>query len=187
MPEEFSIALDEEEDVHPSIVVKLTFYDLIQTWPKLLNAEKIIIYHDLEIDRAGIELEGLGHKFWGMKNDPVLDYINIARNYYSWVNDQIRKSKKVDDIILKFYLKFYLKEGIVEFDENDSLQKIIYDRLIAEKRRKLEKRKKYTGKLTPKLTKILSQQVKSQAIIEWDKLLRQGKLLYYPPKQKPIL
>ncbi|MHA1379392.1 MAG: hypothetical protein ACTSRG_13525 [Candidatus Helarchaeota archaeon] len=187
MPEEFSIAIDEEKDAHPSIIVKLTFYDLIQTWPKLLAADKVIIYHDIEIDRAGIELEGVSHKFWGIKNDPTLDYIKIARAYFSWIQNQMGNKSKTNDSIYSFYSKFYRKEGIVDFDENNPLQKILYDRLLAEKRQKLERRKKYTCKLSPKMTKILDQQFKNEAIMKWDKLLKDGKLIYYPPKTKLIL
>jgi hypothetical protein len=172
--------------VHPSIIVKMTFYDLIQTWSKLLDSEKIVVYHDIEIDRAGIELEGLGNKFWGMKSDPVLDFIRIAREYHSWLQFQIKTNKVTDEMMFKFFSRFYQKEGLVDFNEKDPLQKIIYDRLIAEKRKELKKRKKYLGKLRPEMTNILELQVKNQAIMEWDRLFKNGKLLYYPPKKKPI-
>ena len=187
MPEEFSIALeDEEEDVHPSIVVKLTFYDLIQTWSKLLLADKIIIYHDIEIDRAGIELEGFRNKFWGIKNDPLLDFIQIGRKYYVWLQQQIKNVDIRNKEMYSFFSKFYQKECLVDFDETDSLQKIIYDSLIKQMRKIFEKRKKYTRKLTQKIYEILDQHYKNQAIIEWENLMKQGKLLYYPPKKKPI-
>ncbi|MFX1451933.1 MAG: hypothetical protein ACFFCM_13890 [Promethearchaeota archaeon] len=189
MPEEFSIALEdeEEEQVHPSIVVKLTFYDLIQSWSKLLLSDKIIIYHDIEIDRAGIELEGLRNKFWGSKNDPIIDFIHIARNYFRWLQDQISNEKTLNKEMYVFFSKFYQKEGLVDFDETDSLQKIIFDSLIKQMRTIFEKRKKYTRKLTKKMFEILDQHYKNQAIIEWDNLMKQGKLLYYAPKKKPIL
>lgn len=188
MPEEFSIALeDEDEDeVHPSIIVKMTFYDLIQTWPKLLSSDKIIIYHDIEIDRAGMELEGICNKYWAIKNDPVLDLITIARKYFEWLQDQLKNKKPNIYLMYNFFSKFYRKEGLVDFDETDSLQKIIFDRLLTEKKKDFEKRKKYTSKLTPKMEDILEKQIKNQAIIEWDKLVKNGKILYYAPKKKPI-
>ena len=185
MPEEFSIALeDEEEDIHPSIVVKLTFYDLIQTWSNLLLADKIIIYHDIEIDRAGIELEGFRNKFWGIKNDPLLDFIHIGRKFYLWLQTQIKNEEIPNEEMYIFFSKFYQKECLVDFDETDSLQKIIYDSLMKQMRKIFEKRKKYTRKLTQKMFEILDQHYKNQAIIEWDNLMKQGKILYYAPKKK---
>ena len=85
-----------------------------------------------------------------------------------------------------FFSKFYQKEGLVDFDETDPVQKIIYDRLVEEKRANLKKRRHYTSKLTPRMTEILDQQIKKRAISEWDRLLKNGKLLYYAPKKKPV-
>lgn len=188
MPKEFSIQLDiEDESVHPSKIVKMTLYDILQTYPVLEKAERIIIYHELELDRAGLELDGIISRFWGAHSTPdgqdhVLDSIHISREFFHWL--KFFGTEIYDNELKDALLKYHQKEGLVDFDLEDDLHDIIIQQIIKERRKVLKKRKKVRDSVS-RVRFSMEKYYEQKAAKYWEKLMVGGKLLYYKPGERP--
>ena len=182
MPLEFSIKLElDPEEMNQTVAdpVLLSFYDLLETFEELKSSKKISIYHEKQIDELGGELESIIKKFWDPMKDAVLNEIHTARKFYD-----VLKSWTLNPFIEENYKKFYYKQGLVDFDLDDSLQKPIIDRLIEERKRKNQFKRKTLKKISPYEMKMMEEKMKLLARETWKQYLESGKLKYHPPKVK---
>lgn len=183
MPKEFSIALEGEnpEEEHPSSIVKMMFFDLAQNFKDIIAFDKIIIFHNGILDKYADLLNQIRNKIYGSKSI-IMDIIKISREFYSKVENFYYDDKKMFNVIRKYYKK----EGLIDLDENDELQKIIFDQII-KKREAIYNRK---DRIRPNVIKIISGYIenayKIQANSFWKKLKEKGKIIYYPPEIVPI-
>ncbi len=190
MPNEFSIQLDfEPETVHPSKIVKMTLYDILQTFPVLTKAKRIIIYHEGELDRAGMELGGVINALWGQYSSPdnsdhVMDSIYISREFYNWL--KFFAAELQDKDLLDSLSKYHQREGLVDFDLDDDLHDIIVQRIIEERRLILKNRRRIRKSMA-KVSIPLEKAFEKKALKKWDRLFKDGIILYYKPGEKPIL
>ncbi|MHA1263947.1 MAG: hypothetical protein ACTSRS_01820 [Candidatus Helarchaeota archaeon] len=191
MPFEFSITLEDVIDSplnptsDPSSIVKLTFWDLLETFPVFHNAHTFIIFHDSELDEIGKELQGLSHKFWGAMADPLLDSIHLSRRFYSFLkNRPLFEHPIFRKKILKECLDFHRRNGIVELDENDPVERPFFNRVLAERRLKYQKNTHLLVTIK-KVESHLEKKAQFQAATLWDSLSTEGKILYYPPGNYP--
>ena len=123
MPHEFSIVLeedDEEQKREPSKIVKLTFWDLLQTFPTLNLAPIFIVYHNMDLDQIGKQLEGYGNQLWGAQVDHILDMVFISRELYSWLKERL-DTDEMDKNLVQECMNFHKRIGIVGIDENDEV------------------------------------------------------------------
>jgi hypothetical protein len=185
-PYEFSIILEEEvrnsEDA--SRIVKLTFWDLLETFEALKSASTFIVYHDSELDQIGKQLDAYSNQFWGARADNILDTIFLSREIYRWLETEIAKARD-----LKIYeecLKFHKKNGLVEIDEEDDLQKPFFERGVFMRRRNFEKTQRVRDTIST-----VAERYEEEAYLHadqfWDNLRREGKLIYYPLGEYPLI
>ncbi|MBD3226922.1 MAG: hypothetical protein GF329_01940 [Candidatus Lokiarchaeota archaeon] len=183
MPNEFSIALEGEdpERVHPSPIVKMMFFDLVQNFKTIRSFDKIIIFHNSTLDKYADFLNQIKNKIFGSESI-IMDIIKISREFYNQIENFYYDDTRMFSVIRKYYKK----EGLVEFDETDELQKIIFDQII--KKREAHYQRKRT--IRPNVIKIISGYIenafKIQANSFWKKLKKKGKIIYYPPGIMPI-
>jgi len=181
MPNEFSINIDEDEHNgdHPSELVKIMFYNLIDTYPKLKTYDKIIIYHNANLDKYADLLYEIKNEYYG-RDKIINDIIKIAREFYKRMVEIPYYDKKMYNTIRNYYKRL----GLVDFDETDDLQKIIYDQLIKNREIILKKRKKIKSNLNKIALDYIGKSFKIQAENIWEKF--KGKIIYYPPGILPI-
>ncbi len=184
MPFEFSIKLeldleDMKEDAADPIV--LTFFDLLETFEELKTSKLISIYHEKQIDELGTELESIIKKFWDPIKDSILNEIEISRIFYDFL-----KTQPLNPFIEENYKKFYYKQGLVDFDLEDPIQKPLIDRLIEERKRKNKFKRKTLKKISIYEMKVIEEKMRILARSTWKKYVESGKLKYYPPRVKLI-
>ncbi|NVM30430.1 MAG: hypothetical protein HWN65_16415 [Candidatus Helarchaeota archaeon] len=193
MPYEFSISLEDEEGIQKrdaSKIVKLTFWDLLETFSVLNIALNFIIYHESEIDEIGKHLEGIANKFWGVSTDHVLDTIFISRELYHWLEEQ-RESKETDkklfqDNLYREYLNFHKRNGIVGIDENDEVERVFFERALLLRKQQHVKRNRIQATIEG-VADLFEREAFKKAERFWEQKLKEGKILYYPPDELPIL
>ena len=180
MPYEFSIALEDEDpnSRESSKIVKLTFWDLLKTFEALKSASNFIVYHDSELDQIGQQLDAYSNQFWGASADNILDTIFLSRQIYGWLETEIATTR--DRKIYEECLKFHRKNGLVEIDEEDDLQKPFFERAVLMRRRDFEKTQRVRGTISA-----VAERYEEEAYLHaeqlWDSFRRGGKLIYYPP------
>ncbi|MHA1131797.1 MAG: hypothetical protein ACTSQQ_13430 [Candidatus Helarchaeota archaeon] len=186
MPFEFSIILDGEREYKREVskVVKLTFWDLLETFESLKNISNFIIFHKRELDEIGKQLEAYSNRFWGATANHILDSIFLSRRIYNWMEKQ--KEPITDEKIYEECLKFHKRNGIVEINENDEIQKFFFDRAVLMRKKEYERKKRIRTTITG-VTEFLEQEAYRKAKQLWDKFKNEGKIIYYPPGEYPIL
>lgn len=188
MPKEFSIVLedeDEEREKEPSKIVKLTFWDLLHTFPELNIAATFIVYHKLDLDRIGSQLEGIRNQLWGAKADHVLDIIYISRALYEWLKEQL-DSEEMDRDLVQECINFHKRKGIVGIDENDAVQKVFFDRAVLMKRRDHVKKVKIQASISG-VADLFEKEAYLKAEKFWEELKAAGRILYYQAGESPII
>ncbi len=186
MPQEFSIVLEEEErEKEPSKIVKLTFWDLLQTFPVLNIAATFIVYHKIDLDRIGRELEGFGNQGWGAKADHVLDAIYISRALYEWLKEQL-DTEEMDRDLVQDCMNFHKRRGIVGIDEGDDVQKAFFERALLMKRREHVKRVKIQSTISG-VADLFEKEAYLKAERFWEELKAGGRILYYQIGESPII
>jgi hypothetical protein len=186
MPHEFSIVLeDEEQEKEPSKIVKLTFWDLLQTFPELNIAATFIIYHKQDLDKIGSQLEGIANQFWGANVDHLLDSIYISRALYEWLKGQL-DSEDLDKDLVQECINFHKRKGIVDIDEKDPVQKAFFERALLMKRREQVKRVKIQASISG-VADLFEKEAYVKAERFWDELKTAGRILYYPVGESPII
>jgi len=187
MPHEFSIVLEEEEEaqkVEPSRIVKLTFWDLVETFPALFIAATFIIYHNMELDQIGKQLEGYGNQIWGAQEDHILDMVSISRELYVWLKEQLGIGA-MDKNLVQECMNFHKRLGIVGIDENDEVQKYFFERALLMKRREHINRVKIQSSISG-VADLFEKEAYLKAEQFWEKLKGEGKILYFPPGESPL-
>ncbi len=187
MPFEFSIILEddsEEEKFEPSRVVKLTFWDLLETFDPLTFAINFIIYHQKELDEIGKQLEGYKNQFWGASEDHILDEIFISRQIYHWLEQKLENAE--DPKLIQECIKFHKRNGIVEIDENDDIQKPFFERAVLLRRKQICDRERIQSSIS-KVTDQIEKEAYLKAKQLWENLKEDGRILYYPPGEMPII
>ena len=180
MPFEFSIKLElDPEEMKEEVAdpVVLSFFDLLETFEEIKSAIKISIYHEKQIDELGAELESIVKKFWDPIKDIVLNEIQIGRKFH-----ELLGNTTLNPFIEEIYKKFYYKQGLVDFDLEDSLQKPIIDRLIEERKRKNRYKRKTLKKISTYEMKMIEEKMRLLARETWRQYIISGKLKYHPPK-----
>jgi hypothetical protein len=186
MPQEFSIVLeDEEREKEPSKVVKLTFWDLLQTFPELNIAATFIVCHKPDLDRIGDQLSGFGNQLWGAKADHVLDTIYISRGLYEWLKEQL-DTEEMDRDLVQECMNFHKRKGIVGIDENDPVQKVFFDRAVLMKRREHVKKVKIQATISG-VADLFEKEAYLKAERFWEELKAAGRILYYEVGESPII
>jgi len=186
MPFEFSIILEDEAEENkkePSKIVKLTFWDLLETFSVLNTASTFVIYHNKELDEIGKQLEGYLNQLWGSSDDTTLDSITISRYIYHWMEE---RSESVEN--KKLYeecINYHKRMGIVGIDENDKVQKTFFERALLMRRKDQLERKKIRAVISGIEDKLEKESyVKAEQL--WEQLAGEGRILYYPPQESPI-
>ncbi|MHA1271453.1 MAG: hypothetical protein ACTSPY_16800 [Candidatus Helarchaeota archaeon] len=183
MPNEFSIAIkgEEEKNIHPSYIVKMMFFNLIENFKDLLYLDKIIIFHNGVIDKYGDLLCEIRNGIFG-QSSVIMDIIKISREFYKRLGDFIYTDERLFTEIRKFHKKM----GLVDFDETDDLQKIIFDQLIKQRKALLERKKKIKNVINKITAGIIEKTFEIQANEKWEELKKKGKIIYYAPGILPI-
>ena len=193
MPFEFSIALEDEEDINKhdtSKIVKLTFWDLLETFDTLNIASSFIVYHDSELDEIGKQLQGFANQFWGASADNILDTIFISRQIYSWLKTRLDTGKGMKNMfqedMYKECLNFHKRNGIVGIDENDEVEKVFFERALLQRRRKHQKRKRIQASIA-QVADLFEEEAYKKAARFWELIKDEGRIIYYPPGELPII
>jgi hypothetical protein len=183
MPHEFSIALEDEnpEEVHPSPIVKMMLFDLVENHKTLLNLDKIIMYHNNTLDDFASILYEVKNSIYG-KNSIIVDIIEIARDFYKKIENIPFTDRRLFNKIRKYYRKL----GLVDFDESDELQKIIFDQLLIKRQESFDRKKTINTNVYKIISGYIENAFKIQAENSWKKLKEKGKLIYYAPGVIPI-
>jgi hypothetical protein len=186
MPFEFSITLEDEEEEskkNPSKIVKLTFWDLLETFSVLNTASTFIIYHDKELDEIAKQLEGYLNQLWGSSEESILDSIYISRQIYHWMKERLELVKNKN--LYEECMNYHKRMGIVGIDENDEVQKPFFERALLMRRKEQLERKKIRAVISGIEDK-LEKDAYSKAEQLWEQLNGEGRILYYPPNEFPI-
>ena len=185
MPFEFSIVLENEEEKRaPSKFVKLTFWDLLQTFEVLKIANNFIIYHDLELDEIGKQLEGYSNQFWGLSEDNIRQVIFISRQIYSWMEKRFEIAR--DKQLYHECMNFHKRNGIIGIDETDDVQKFFFERALLIRRSEQAKRQRVQATIAG-VADLFEKEAYIKAEKFWEQLKEGGKIIYYPPGEFPIL
>jgi len=188
MPHEFSIVLEddaEEQKAETSKIVKLTFWDLLETFPVLNIAATFIIYHNIELDQIGKQLEGYVNKLWGAQGDHILDAVYISRKLFSWLEERLGTGE-IEKNLVQECMNFHKRMGIVGIDENDEVQKYFFERALLMKRREHINRVKIQSTISG-VADLFEKEAYLKAEQLWEKLKAEGKILYYPPGESPLI
>ncbi|MDD1776825.1 MAG: hypothetical protein LUQ65_01555 [Candidatus Helarchaeota archaeon] len=188
MPKEFSIVLEdegEELEKEPSKIVKLTFWDLLQTFPELNIAATFIVYHKLDLDRIGSQLEGIGNQLWGANFDHILDTIYISRALYEWLKKQL-DTEEMDKDLVQECINFHKRKGIVGIDENDPVQKVFFERAVLMKRKEHVKKGKIQASISG-VADLFEKEAYLKADRFWEELKAAGRILYYQVGDSPLI
>ncbi|MHA1652097.1 MAG: hypothetical protein ACTSYB_18085 [Candidatus Helarchaeota archaeon] len=186
MPFEFSIILEderEEENYEASKVVRLTFWDLLQTFEELNIASIFIIYHDKELDEIGKQLDAYSNQFWGASGDNIRDMIFISRQIYSWMEKRIEEAQ--DKELYKECMKFHKRNGVIGIDEMDEVQKVFFERAVLMKKREYLRKKRVHATISG-VQDLLEKEAYAKAEQFWEEYKKAGKIIYYPPGELPI-
>lgn len=183
MPHEFSIIVGDEdpEEVHPSSIVKMMLFDLVENHKMLLKLDKIIVYHNNTLDNVASILYEVKNSIYG-KNSIIMDIIEIARDFYKKIENIPFTDKRLFNKIRKYYRKL----GLVDFDESDELQKIIFDQLIIKRQETFDRKRTIKTNVYKIISGYIENAFRIQAENFWKKLKEKGKLIYYAPGVIPI-
>lgn len=193
MPFEFSISLEDEPDQNradPSPIVQLTFWDLLESSPKLKTAALFILYHDSELDEIGQAFQGYMNRYWGSSADPLLDSIYISRKLHSWLSSRVATLSipppQLRTALYNECLNFHKRAGIVGIDEHDEVQRPFFDRAVLQRRQQHQNKSK-TKATVKSVINALEQEASRIASSLWTELMTAGKILYYPPDKSPVI
>ncbi len=193
MPFEFSISLEDEDTKkrkETSKIVMLTFWDLLETFPTLNTASNFIIYHDSEIDEIGKQIIGYSNQFWGASDDQLLDAIFISRQIHAWLTSRMdttaAKQKLFHKELYREFLTFHKRNGIVGLNEHDEIERPFFERALLLRRQAYEKKTKIQASVSG-VAELYEQEAYKKALLFWEQQLENGKILYYPPGELPII
>ncbi|MHA1229731.1 MAG: hypothetical protein ACTSRP_05805 [Candidatus Helarchaeota archaeon] len=183
MPFEFASVHDErnKEEDHASSLVKLMVYTLIERFSKLLIFDKIIIFHNSMLDEYASILSEIVDEYYG-KDTLIMDLIKISREFCKRMDDVNFIDKRMFDEIKKYHKK----AGLVDLDETDELQKIVFDQLIKKRKIILEKKRRYKSRMNNIVLGYVEKTYELEAFQKWEDLKKKGKIIYYPPGILPI-
>jgi hypothetical protein len=165
--------------------LELTFWDLLETFPVLNIAATFIIYHNIELDQIGKQLEGYVNQLWGAQGDQVLDAVYISRKLYSWLEERLGTGE-IEKNLVQECMNFHKRMGIVGIDENDEVQKYFFERALLMKRREHINRVKIQSTISG-VADLFEKEAYLKAEQLWEKLKAEGKILYYPPGESPLI
>ncbi|MHA1785084.1 MAG: hypothetical protein ACTSVE_07780, partial [Candidatus Helarchaeota archaeon] len=154
------------------------FYDLMETFETLKSSQKISIYHENQIDQLAFELESIWKRFWDPSKDPIVNNVQVARIFY----DLLEKTT-LNPFIEYFYKKYYKKEGLVDFDLEDPLQKPIINRLFEERRSNQQSKQETLMNFSRFQIELIEKRIKISARLLWERYVESGKLHYHLPKK----
>ncbi|MHA1310284.1 MAG: hypothetical protein ACTSQO_05070 [Candidatus Helarchaeota archaeon] len=183
MPENFYIKNEDQGEVNEDSnhIVKMMFYNLIENFKSLLLFDKIIIFHNNMLDEYGKLLSEIKNKTQA-ESSIIIDIIKISRKFYRRLEDFNYVDKKMFDAIRKYHKK----TGLVDFDETDDLQKIIFDQIVKNRKILLERKNKLKKNISNVTVGIMGKTFEIQANENWNKMKEKGKILYYPPGILPV-